>query len=203
MKLPHQLNHIVLETYFKDPLEFEARYVYGLSKKEPYKRFVKEIHKMGDAYDDASYDAYDDAIFWHYQKQRIQEALKMPIMKKQITISLISDLRSDLRSEQRSHELTQIIDHHYDNVVVCMGAYEAPSQKSLRNFQSLQLILCGYCFEKKESVVLDHLEYWHLKGYKDIIEKVVYPRTLIDEVMGQLKNILNLKDDVILQQNAL
>ena len=175
MKLPNQLNHKILETYFSDPVEFEVRYIYGLKKKEPYKKFVKKINAVDD-------ECYDDSIFWHYQKQRVQNILPKQLFNREITVPF------------GEYELTQRIDHFYDNAVVCISPYGPPTQKAIKNLESLQLVLCGYCVEQQDQTVLDRLEYWHLKGYKDIIEKVIYPRSLIDEVMGRLKEKLIIND---------
>ena len=168
LKLPLKINPTILETYFSDPLEFEARYIYGLSKKAPYKRFVKKMKDVDDQH-------YDDSIFWHYQKQRVQDALQIQPLNKVITVPF------------GEHELTVRIDYIYDNTVVCLSPYGAPSQKSMRELESLQLILCGYAVEMHEHMILDRLEHWHLKGYKEIIEKTVYPKALMDEVIENLK----------------
>ena len=172
MKFPHNLTHSALELYTKDPVEFEARYIYGLKKKSPYKNFAKRLEIVSD-------DLYDESIFWGYQRKRVVEAL-----------GDIKPLNMSVTAMFAGHEIAERIDYMYDNTVVCFTMYTPPTQKQMLSLESLRLILCGYCAEQHYQNPIEQLEYWHLKGYKDIINKVVYPRTLMDEVLALLKEKL-------------
>ncbi|USO02630.1 MAG: hypothetical protein H6850_01420 [Alphaproteobacteria bacterium] len=189
MKFPKNLNHKALETYVKDPLEFEARYIYGLKSKEPFKRFVKRI-AIGrlESHDDPmdghaplamteSID-YDDAIFWHYQKSRILNSLKE-----------IAPLYQAISKPLGDHVITETIDYVYDKTLVCFTTKTPPKQKDIKSLESLRMVFCAYCAEGKYDI--ESYEYWHLKGYKDIVEKVKYPQELILETLEHVKNLLN------------
>lgn len=171
LPLPKNLNHTSLQLYFNDPLEFEARHIYNLKKSSPFKNFVKKI-------DDENIQLYDDAIFWNYQKKRIQENLK------------IKPLYEIVSAPFGEHTITERIDYIDGNTVVCFTMRAPPKHKDIRAMQSLRLPLCGYCARHSYQMPIDRLEYWHFKGYKDVIEKVVYPIGLIDEVMQKLSSQL-------------
>ena len=169
IKFPTHIHHRILELYRKDPLAFEARYILGLKPKEPYKRFIRSF--------DASTNitSYDEESFFYYQRARIQEFLHK-----------INPINLCITMPFMGYKLTEKIDHVYENTIVLFSFYTPPSSKAIQEGESLRLPLATVCAEYHFKQKFENFEYWHLKGYKDIVSKTKISRKVIDEALCQI-----------------